>query len=94
MFHIIAAEAADRPVFYHRVLPIGTKTSCSVSFTSVSLLLLNMSLYLICLPFCFSCDIGGFVFAAVAILSPGFAEPVVKRITFYQSFVWSESVPV
>lgn len=88
MFHIIAAEAADKPVFYHRVLPIGTKTSCSVSFTSVSLLLLN------CLPFCLSCDIGGFVLAAVAILSPGFAEPVVKRITFYQSFVWSESVPV
>ena len=81
MLHIVAFESADTPLCYLRVLPIGNKTSGSVSFTSVSLLLLNMSLYLICLPFCLSCDIGGFVLTAVAILPPGFAEPVVRKIT-------------
>ena len=40
-----------------------------------------MSLYVNCLPFCLSYDMGGFVLAAVAILPPGFAESVVRRIT-------------
>ena len=78
---LVAVESANTPLFYVRVLPIGNKTSCSVSCTIVSLLLLNISLYLICLPFCLSCDFGGFVLASVAILLTGFAEPVVRRIT-------------